>query len=59
MNVFDRLQQAVQHAQDDNELPDYLAAKTLPLAEQPDRHQAMQGEIERLVDRLEGQAAKP
>lgn len=29
MNVFDRLRQAVQRSQDNNELPDYLAARIL------------------------------
>lgn len=52
MNVFDRLQQAVQRAQDDNELPDYLAARILRMVGQPDQYQALQADIERLIDQL-------
>ncbi|BCA79909.1 GSU3529 family protein [Desulfuromonas sp. AOP6] len=87
LDIFNHLQQAVKRAQNENELPDYLAARILRIAEQQDRYQELQAEVERLIhqladydtygqtgylgmgvnnvilektiDRLEGQAAKP
>ena len=52
MDVMNSLQQAVKRAQDQNELPDFLAARILRIAGQPDRYRALQADIERLIDQL-------
>ncbi|MDW7645849.1 MAG: hypothetical protein SCI25_12520 [Desulfuromonadales bacterium] len=52
MDVMNHLQQAVKRAQDENELPDFLAARILRMAEQPDRYRVLQADIERLIDQL-------
>lgn len=52
MDLFVRLRQATLLAAAENELPDFLAARLLAIADHPDSHANAGAEIERLIEML-------
>jgi len=52
MDILNRLQMATIKAQQEDNLPDLLAARVFAIAETLQAHLALQGEIEELIEQL-------
>lgn len=52
MDVFEELRRATLRAQEENELPDFLAERIFGIADRPERYRGLEPEISGLIDQL-------
>jgi hypothetical protein len=53
MDIFEQLRQAVIRAQEENDLPDFLAAQIFRIADHPQKHRLRRQEVTLLIGQLD------